>query len=180
MGFKDIVDGEKIAKPIGIRLIENKEGDKDAFEICFEFEEPSTGNPERLYAQLWLSDAAIDRTMDVMVNVLGYNQDIAASKGLEDRGVINFENEVKLVVEGEEYEGKVRPKIKWINRIGGSGFVGATAEIAKTKLNNPRIKAAFDAAKQQDGKKPDAARPDGVKNHAPTGAAAGTKKKLPW
>lgn len=177
MGFKDIVDGEKVAKPIGIRLIANKDGDKDAIEVCFEFEEPSTGNPERLYWQGWLSDAAIERTMDTLVNVLGFDRDVALAEGFESKKVINFENEVKLVVEGEEYEGKVRPKIKWVNRIGGSGFIGQTAEVAKTKLNDPRIKAAFLAAKQQDSDKKSAANP-GVKNHAP--APATKKKPLPF
>src|ERR1700679_1998603 len=150
MGFKDVTEGDKIAKPIAIRYLpqeENPKNKSDAFEVCFEFEEPSTGNPERLFWQGWVSDAAIERTMDTLVNVLGFNMELAKSKGIEEKGVIT-DKDVKLVVEIEEYEGKSRPKIKWVNRIGGSAYVGGSVELVKTKLASPKMAAAFLAATQ--------------------------------
>ena len=183
MAFKDITEGKKVAKPLGIQMVSNKEGDKDAFEILFQFEEPSTGDIEKLSTKLWLSDDALPYSMDKLVNLLGYRQDIAETKGLgRDTGVLNFENEVELVVEFKERDGKTRPEIKYINRIGGSMFAGHSAEVTKTKLTDPRIKAAFDAAKQQGGKKEPAAddEPKTVKNHAPGAEKPAGKKKLPW
>lgn len=173
MGFKDITEGEKIAKPIGIRLVENKDGDKHALEVGFEFEEPSTGNPERLYRQFWLSEDAIGYSMDTLVNVLGFNRD-AAEADMEGKDVLKYDNDVKLVIELEEYEGKSRPKIKYVNRLGGSAFAKLDGESTKTVMKDPRIKAAFAAAMQQDGAKKEDKKD--VKNHAPQG----TKKKLPF
>ena len=56
MGYKDIVDGEKTAKAIGARFIKTEKG-TPGIEVAFEFEEPSTGNPERLNYVAWLSPA---------------------------------------------------------------------------------------------------------------------------
>lgn len=55
------------------------------------------------------SDAAIDRTLDSMRHC-GWDGDSLAT--VDDLS----NNEVEIVIEEEEYQGKVREKVKWVNK----------------------------------------------------------------
>lgn len=69
---------------------------------------------DELAAYLYLSDAAVERSVKTLREVFGFDN--------------NFETVVKqvtgrtcsIVVEMETYEGKERAKIKWVNTVGGS------------------------------------------------------------
>lgn len=150
MGFKDITDGDKIAKPIAARIVKSKTGTL-GIEVAFEFEEPQTGGIERLNWTGWLTKDAIDRTMETLVKVLGYNgsKTTSADGTLTDPNVLDFENEVKLVVEHEinPNNQKSYPKIKWVNSMGGSAYVGVGPQTVKADLESLGFDAAFQMAK---------------------------------
>lgn len=162
MSYKDITTGKKTAKPIAMRLVKSKKG-TEAFEVMFEFMEPSTGAMERLAWQGWITEASIERTMDKLVHVLGYSgsKEVDAKSIFTDPLVLNFSKEVELDVNRETNpeDGKEYPKIAWVNSIGGSGYAGMSVDTVKSTLNSPLIQAAFLKAKQS-GKQQ-------VKNHAP-------------
>ena len=104
----------------------------------------------------------------MLANVLGCNgsEVVDGNGNYTDPKFLDYKREVKLVVEGEEYEGKIYPKIKWVNALGGSAFAGCSPEIVKNELGAIGFKAAFLAAKQataQSGPQPGPA----VVNHAP-------------
>jgi hypothetical protein len=148
-----ITAGDKIGKPLAARFIKSSKG-TPGIEVSFAFEE-SDGSPQRLNRQFWLSEAAINYSMDTLVNVLGYSGSEAtdANGVMTDPKAMNFGKEVKLVVELEAYQGedgttRESAKIKWVNSIGGSNYTGLTAETVKNDLGAVNFRAAFLAAKQ--------------------------------
>jgi len=152
MSLKDVLPGDKIGKAVSMRYIESKEKKTPGVEICFKFTEPTTGGTEQLNWIGWLSEKAIHRTMETLVNVLGYNGslDTDASGNYSDEKVLDFKREVKLVVEVEEGEdGKEYHQIRWVNTLGGSQFEAIEPKVVKAKLAQIGFKAAFLAAKSK-------------------------------
>lgn len=140
--------GKKTALPMAIRFIKSPKKGTLGLEIMFEFLEGAT--QERMAFVTWLSEAALDRSMDMLVNTLGYNgSEVTDSNGiLTDPNVINFKRQVSLTVEIESYtndQGKTfsKPKIKYVNPIAGSGFADLSPQIIKNDLANGKFKAMF-------------------------------------
>ncbi len=150
MSYRDIQAGEKVGVAVGARFIESKKGTL-GLEVEFEFEEPSSGGRERLSRAFWLSQDAVENSMDTLVNVLEFNGDdsVDANSVLTNPTALNYNKKVKLVVELEEYNGKSYPKIKWVNNLGGSAFVGIEPKVIQSKLASVNFKAKFLAAKQK-------------------------------
>ena len=152
MGFREITSGDKKGKAVAARFIKYKSGTL-GLEVAFEFEEPSVGSIERLNWVGWLSSNAMEFTMATLVDVLGFNgNDAVNEKGeLSDPKAIDWNREVKLVVELEEYEGKSYPKIKFVNRLGGSQFASCEPQVLRVDLQSVGFKAAFLAAQAKTG-----------------------------
>lgn len=164
MARKDITAGVKSAKVVAARFIESKSG-KPAIEICFSFVEKSTETEEKLFWQGWLSEAAIDHTMKTLVEVLEYN----GSLEVDDEGVLTdkkafTDKEVSITVELEarrDEEGQekldeegntiVDPRIKWVNKAGGSAYSGMDVKKVQSSLKAIGFKAAFQSAKKKAG-----------------------------
>jgi hypothetical protein len=62
-------------------------------------------------------------------------------------------NEVEIVVENEEYDGKVHPKIQWVNTIGGASVQNAMDPV-QAKSFGARMKGALIAFDQKNGGPP--------------------------
>ncbi len=130
MAFKDIVPGTYEGKVISGKF--GQSGEKKTPGVGVEIEFMCNGVPERLWWTGWLSAAAQEKTVEQLI-FLGYDTD----SGNEPDGTILVGKhidptvEFKIVVEMEEYEKdgqtKTAPKIKWINRPGGSQL--ATMEV---------------------------------------------------
>lgn len=106
----------------------------------------------------YLTDAAFDRTVESLRHCGWTGDDLSDLAGLDA-------HEVDLVVVNEEYEGKVHPKVKWVNKAGGLALkTPMTPEKAKAFAASmrDRIRAA-DAAKgkksQTNGQRQHAERP---------------------
>ena len=139
MGIKDITAGTKKAKPIAARFIETDKG-TPGIEVAFEFDN------ERLTWVGWMTEKAQERSVKILVEVLGWNgsEAVDAEGVFTDPKAFSFGKDVEVVVELETYEGKTYPKIKWVNNLGGgSQFSGA----APTKIKSLGLKALFLAAK---------------------------------
>lgn len=155
MSYKDIIAGEKLARAKAARFIKSSKG-TPGIEIRFDFEE--NGQPESLNWVGWLSPNAIENTMDTLVHVLDFNgnDNTDANGVLSDPSALNYQKQVKLVVEMETYEKdgqqKTAPRIKWVNNVGGSAFGACQPEEVKAVLQSVGFKAAFLAAKQGNNK----------------------------
>ena len=129
---------------------------------------------EELTAYLYLSDAAIERTVKTLREVFGFDN--------------NFESVVQqvtgkpcsIVVEAEEYEGKTRMKVKWVNTVGGSSakpLDNAASLLASLSAKAKRIPAAAPAAARTAAP---AARPAPAAKPAPAKPAAIDDPDMPF
>ncbi len=168
MSYKDITAGRKTAKPTAIRFMKSPKTGTRGIEVKFEFLE-TNGAYESLNWVSWVEAArregesdqdyvsrsgnVMERTMDTLVHVLGYNgSEETNDEGIfTDPGVINFDGEVSIVVELETYNGKQSPKIKWVNKLNQSAFGSVAKDEVKGALDKLGFKAKFLAAKQQAG-----------------------------
>ncbi len=90
----------------------------------------------------YLSEAAFNRTVESLRHCGWKGDDFSDLEGLGA-------NEVELVVEEEEYEGKVHAKVRWVNRAGGLSIKAPmTGDKVKAFAASMRGKVrAFDAKK---------------------------------
>jgi hypothetical protein len=94
------------------------------------FTEASTGTPQ-VYIYFELEDGgSISHFLAMSPKAFEYSMKALTTLGYSGTDVVNDleradagldKNQVELVVEHEEYEGKVRARVKWINSLGG-GF----------------------------------------------------------
>mgnify|MGYP001565882416 CR=1 FL=1 len=74
-----------------------------------------TGEPvdETIYSAQWLTDKCYQRTFEMLTKVFGWEgTDVFTDFNADGK-------ECQLVIEAEEYNGTMYPKVKWINAIGG-------------------------------------------------------------
>lgn len=147
-----ITTGKKIARTAGARFIQAEKGTL-GIEVAFRFKDGET--EEKMNWVGWLSPAAIENTMKTLVEALDFNGDdtIDPATNMLNAGALNKEKDVELVIDTEEYEGKSRLRIKWVNAPGGGpGFKTLAAPVAKAHLDNLGFKAYFNLQKQGSGK----------------------------
>lgn len=83
-------------------------------------------------------------------------EDEIAKNGIESTGLTA--NEVVLVVENEEYNGKVRPRVRWVNSAGGMGVKNVMSRARAVEFS-ARMKGLIVAMDKRGGSpKPAAAR----------------------
>jgi hypothetical protein len=179
MGYKDIKPGKYIAKPIAGKIGNSAEKGTPGFAVKFEFDR-GDGNKEQLAWTGWLTmtegkdgKTPMERTMETLA-LCGYDE----TKGnLPDGSVpqdyFDSKAEVEIVVEIEKYTAKdgtekEAPRIKWVNKPGGSGFGLSDTQSVSNTLAGIDIKKEMMVARQKLGLKTTAP----VKNYAPQTAAA--------
>jgi hypothetical protein len=110
-----------------------------AVSIQFAFADPALGS---IVWDGWLTEKTFDRTIESLRHCGWEGSDLSELQGLDA-------NEVDLVIEQEEYEGRVYPKVKWVNRAGGlahkTPLSGDKAKFFALQMKE-KIKA-FDASK---------------------------------
>jgi len=76
--------------------------------------------------QGWLTEAAFDRTVETLAEAFDWDGDLEEMS----QGYVPFVDLLcRIVVESEEWEGKTRYRVKWLNPISGGG--GKALEEAK-------------------------------------------------
>lgn len=120
-------------------LTEIGEKNTPAVSIEFGFSDPSLGNATIAWDG-WLTEKAADRTIESLRYCGWEGLDLTELQGLD-------RNEVDLVIEAEEYEGRTYPKVKWVNRAGGlSHKVPLTGDRARFFAEQMKLRIrAFDA-----------------------------------
>lgn len=116
----------------------------------------------------WLTEAAMDRTIQTLAKVFGFNGDLVALQA----GKISFEGmPCEIVSEMETYQGKERCKVKWLNAEGGGGGRGAAPAVDKVNSIVKRLQARSKAIAADTLK--------GVTSAAPA-ATKGKRDEIPY
>jgi hypothetical protein len=121
MGYKDIKAGKYLATAITIAFGESKE--KKTPQVGIEFSFATDTGTETLWWVGYFSDKAKERSLDTL-GIVGFNGDV-------DNIAFDKTKQVEVVVEMEEYDNKLKPKIKWVNELGGQKF--ANVEVTQVK-----------------------------------------------
>lgn len=146
-------------------LGESKSG-KEQVVVQFELLEPDYAN-QTISWYGFFTDATCERTFESL-RIMGWQ-----GTNLDDLTGVDA-NEVSLVIENEEWEGKTRAKVRWVNAVGGMGLLAPLAP-DKAKAFAARMRGrvlAFDQSQAMGGKKAapaqarPAARPNGT--HRPS------------
>ena len=160
MALKDIKEGSYIAKVNKARLVVSKEG-TPAMEVMFTFTNPETKLPENIAKPFWLSDKAIDGSMETLVKVLAYN----GSEEVDENGILTdpkafTSSEVQIVIQMREISekaedgtyvgtGKFAPEVRFVNLLGNMQAVDKKA-VAQV-LQKVNFRAKYLAAKKEAG-----------------------------
>lgn len=103
----------------------------------------------------YLSEAAAQRTVDTMRDVLGWNGDDSLEVN-GDKGIclknsnFNATRDYELVIEEEEYKGKKYCRVKWIN-LPGTNRCKLPVEEVRCEIAKLGLKALYLASKPQGG-----------------------------
>lgn len=84
---------------------------KEQVGISFDITTPDA-DIQTITAYLYFTEQTWERTVESLRHCGWTGTDVSDLTGLDA-------NEVELVIEDDTYDGKTRPKVKWINRIGG-------------------------------------------------------------
>jgi hypothetical protein len=116
--------------------------------VRFEFQ--LEGKQAEIWHVMYLTEAARPYTFEALVK-LGYDEthDLVAKDGnLTFAKQHLADKEVEIVVEHEEYNGKSRAKVKYINEIGGGNLKGLTVQQV---LGNVSLRSELAAARARLG-----------------------------
>ena len=104
-----------------------------------------TGEPciDTVYASVWLTDKAFERTMETLTEVMGWDGDDLSD--LDGTGLLEGK-QVWVVLEEETWEGKTKTNVKYINKVGGRPQV--TLDPAKAKALAAGLKGRILAYRQ--------------------------------
>lgn len=123
-------------------------------QVAVEFEVLDDGfHGQRITWFGYFTDKTTEGTLRALRTMGWRGDDLSDLGGIQD-------NEVSLVVEQEEYEGKWTAKVRWVNAIGGGVGLKAPLSPDKAKAFAARMRAqvlAFD--KSEGAPKPSAPRP---------------------
>jgi hypothetical protein len=155
MGMKDITAGKYVAKAMEGAFGKIGANATPCVGVRFEFER-APGIKENIWHVMYLTDKAIEYTMDTLAGTLGYNENKDLIKKPDgnmmfDRSFLT-DKEVEIVIEMEpdhKDPNKIYPRIKWVNELGGgSRFAGLSVTEVFGSIN---LKAAAAAARARKG-----------------------------
>ena len=141
----DIPNGKYRAKAKAWLLTEIGERSTPAVSVEFSFLAPEYAS-EGIAWDGWLTENAYARTVESLRHCGWEGDDVTDLQGLDA-------NEVELVVEAEEYEGKTYPRVKWVNRLGGIA-TKPPMSADRTKAFAAEMRAKIRALDAAGGRKP--------------------------
>lgn len=138
------------------------DGGKPYLGVSFKVKDTLDGEEKFVGWRGFFTEATTDRTIESMRYMGFEGDDLSNLVGLD-------KNEVELVVEDEEYEGKMYPRVQWVNKPRGP-MVKNELDGQKLSAFAAQMKSAFRAHDAAEGKrvgtKP-AAAPSGDKRPEP-------------
>lgn len=138
-----IQDGTYRARAVGAALGETK-GGKEQVAVEFELLTDDLTPGQRITWFGYFTEKTTARTIESL-RICGWTgSDLTDLEGIGA-------NEVELVVENEEWEGKTRAKVQWVNKAGGGLSLAAPLSADKAKAFAARMKGAVLAFDQAAG-----------------------------
>ncbi len=133
-------------------------GEKGTPGVGVKFEFDCDGVKSHLWHVLYLTNTLLkdgstvaEKTFEMLAK-LGYDESIPLAQDAQGNPIFDgrhlADKEMEIVVENEEYEGKTRAKIKWVNELGGGQLAGLPVEKV---LGNVNLKSAMAAARARMG-----------------------------
>jgi len=120
--------GKYNAKVVDYFMSETRAGNPQVV-LKFMMEDGNT-----IYHYMSLSEKAQPYTAKTLA-VLGYEgQDVNLLADGPKTNILNLSKTVELVLDNEEWNGKVNLKVKWVNELGGTNFKKLAKEEAAKKL----------------------------------------------
>lgn len=162
-----IAEGTYRAKPLGGAFDKNKKTGSLGVGVQFEFTDQALKG-QKIWWVGYLTEKAIEFTMKTLATLDLSNAPKTDDDGRFDASQFGYPNkEYELVVTVEEYEGKTRNRVKFVNEIGGGmKFGNLDPKSLAFELTSVNFAAEIMAAKMKLGTKP-TAQPKQVKNFAP-------------
>lgn len=131
---------EATAIPEESDLTEVGEKETPCVKVTFYIQTPVESHGQKIVWDGWATQAALGRTVEAL-RTMGWT-----GNDLRDLSSIG-KNNVELVIEGEEYKGKMYPRVKFVNALGGRRVVvDPTKKLAMAKSLAAQIKAMEAAA----------------------------------
>jgi hypothetical protein len=121
--------GKYVAKVVDYGIPEIQPGKIACVALTFEFKDDTSLRQLTWFG--YLSDAAIGIAIKGMITAGLKSNDLLTLLGPE----AFHDKEVQITVENEEYDGKTRARIKWINEISGSKWKNMEPTNARTLLS---------------------------------------------
>src|SRR3990167_7293401 len=139
--------GKYLAKIINYGVSESSTG-KLRVEIQFGFKD-NEGAEQKLFWHGYFTEKSLPITAKALVvcGLSGNDHDALAAG--PSSGLLNMEAPVQIEVVNEEFEGKTRSKIAWVNSPGGAKFM--EPKMAVQKLKGLGLGAAVAAARAETG-----------------------------
>lgn len=138
MDSNKLPDGRYKARALDMQLGLTA-ANKEQVGVEFEITDPDHAGI-RLTWYGYFTDKTAERTLQSLRFCGWKSDDLTDSTGISD-------NEVELVIEAEEYNGQKRPKIQWVNKLGGIGMKSPMNE-AQRKAFAQRMKGAAVKSRQ--------------------------------
>lgn len=162
-------DGTHLVKVADHALTKSSTGKQ---RVSVQFEAETDAGVDRITWDGYLTDAAYGYTVDSL-RILGWKPEEHDGMVTSLNGTrILVGNEVEIVVETEEYEGKYTPKVKWINNPGG-GMGAAMEEDEADAFAKQLRQKILSATKPTPSAKAGAAKPVRNSGRQPATAHAG-------
>lgn len=120
----------------------------------------------------YFTDNTVDRTLESLRHCGWDSDNLAELDGLAA-------NEVELVVEDEEYEGKVRSKVKWVNRVSRLQMKEQMSP-AQVQAFAARLRGKTVASKQKYGAQPAPSAPSNNASRGPAQQALDPEDQIPF
>lgn len=137
---KDLPDGKYLAEVIDHYLGETPKSHtpsiKFQFHVLSNLAHPKEPVDATIYGDLWLTDGAVDNTVETLYGALNWK----GEKFTElDHTDVLVNQECILVIENETWEGKTRPKVQYINNVDYKPAGPSAENQKKIDLLNDRI-----------------------------------------
>lgn len=143
--------GKYIAKIKDYGIGSTKAGDPKAM-IMFTFKDENGTNHEMTWNGSLKEGRAREITIDALLNCGLKGDDLSQLANGIESNVLDANIEVELDIQHKEYEGKIGPRISWINRPGGAAFRDKMEHtIAVQKMAGLNLKADVMARRKEKG-----------------------------
>ena len=118
--------------------------------VLFTFKDEEGKQQDMFWDGFLKSPKSKEITIDALLVCGLKGDDLTGFENGAESGKLDLSREVEIVVNHEEFNGKTRAKIAWVNRTGGASFKDVSPDAVK-KLSGLNLKADIMARRKETG-----------------------------